>query len=230
MVYLTCAKLYKFDGFKGMGRLSIGSRIRTLRKNKGLSLQAVATDLVVPVFNKETSELVDYKSVTGATISNIELDKYTINPPMDTITALAEYFEVSLDWILNGDGKDENGAVQVAEIASKPDNKPKLEEKKVEKPVSESKPKLVEAVVDKRVEEKKPEQLPFVPMVKSVRIPVSGGEGLFKVDFICGVSSWENYTHKSNPDVYGLLHLTTGNTVRTLMPLRDLVRLVEKYI
>ncbi|KAF6636902.1 helix-turn-helix domain-containing protein [Paenibacillus sp. CMM36] len=79
---------------------SLGERVRLMRTKKRLSMEKLATELILPAKNKETGEMVGYKKTTSATISNIENDKHS--PSLDMAVALADYFDVSLDWLVRG--------------------------------------------------------------------------------------------------------------------------------
>lgn len=61
-------------------------------------MDELARNIHIPVVG--AGDVVAYRTITSATISNIENDKN--NPSADIIIALSEYFNVSTDWILKG--------------------------------------------------------------------------------------------------------------------------------
>ncbi|MDP9675128.1 transcriptional regulator with XRE-family HTH domain [Paenibacillus jamilae] len=83
---------------------SLGERVRLMRMKKRLSMEKLATELILPVKDKETGEIVSSKKTTSATISNIENDKHS--PSLEMAVALADYFDVSLDWLVRGKDYD----------------------------------------------------------------------------------------------------------------------------
>lgn len=79
---------------------TIGERLFVLRKSKNLSMQELASQLLIPVFERKNKEMVRFKAVAQSTINNIEKD---INKPTsDIIIAICEFFDVSADWFLTG--------------------------------------------------------------------------------------------------------------------------------
>lgn len=75
---------------------TLGSRVRTLRQQKNLSMIELAKQIKVP---SKYEELI-YKPLTPTTIGNIENDKHS--PNSEIIIALSDFFNVSTDWLLTG--------------------------------------------------------------------------------------------------------------------------------
>ncbi|ADO59696.1 helix-turn-helix domain-containing protein [Paenibacillus polymyxa] len=79
---------------------TIGERLYYLRRNAHLSMQELASNLIVPVYGADNKVILYYKAVAQSTINNIEKD---INrPSSDIIIAICRYFGVSADWLLTG--------------------------------------------------------------------------------------------------------------------------------
>lgn len=79
---------------------TIGERLFVLRKSKNLSMQELASQLLIPVSRVDNKDIVRYKAVAQSTINNIEKD---INKPTsDIIIAICNFFDVSADWFLTG--------------------------------------------------------------------------------------------------------------------------------
>lgn len=79
---------------------TIGERLFVLRKSKNLSMQELASQLLIPVLVGKSKEMVKFKAVAQSTINNIEKD---INKPTsDIIIAICKFFDVSADWFLTG--------------------------------------------------------------------------------------------------------------------------------
>lgn len=81
---------------------TIGERVRELRTKKRLSMDALAKSIAIPLREKDTNRILAYKPTTSASISNIENDRH--RPSLDMAIALAEFFQVSLDWLILGTG------------------------------------------------------------------------------------------------------------------------------
>lgn len=79
---------------------TLGERIRHLRNKEGLSMYTLSSLIYVPVRDKD-GEIIDTRPTTGTTISNIENNKH--RPSLDMAVALADFFEVSLDWLIRGE-------------------------------------------------------------------------------------------------------------------------------
>ncbi|MDY8021306.1 helix-turn-helix transcriptional regulator [Paenibacillus polymyxa] len=80
---------------------SLGERVRLLRTRNKLNMEELAEKLVLPVYDKESGEIIGSKSTSKASISNLEKDKH--RPNVDLAIAIADYFDVSLDWLLRGE-------------------------------------------------------------------------------------------------------------------------------
>jgi len=77
---------------------SLGERMKYLRDRKKLTLDQLALQLSIPVYDKE--KIVNHKPVTSGTISNLENNKH--RPHVDLISVIAKFFDVSLEWLVNG--------------------------------------------------------------------------------------------------------------------------------
>lgn len=82
---------------------TLGERVKALRNKHNLSMEALANRLQVATYDKETGEFIAYKKSKSATISNIENNKN--RPSVDLALAIADYFEVSLDWLITGEDR-----------------------------------------------------------------------------------------------------------------------------
>ncbi|MEK4433016.1 helix-turn-helix transcriptional regulator [Paenibacillus sp. FSL M7-0802] len=85
---------------------SLGERVRLLRIQSKLNMEELAAELKLPVYDKETGEIIEYKSISKASISNLEKGKH--RPNVDMAIAIAKFFGVSLDWLLLGEGEQES--------------------------------------------------------------------------------------------------------------------------
>lgn len=61
-------------------------------------MDELARNIHIPVVG--VGDVVAYRTITSATVSNIENDKN--NPSADIIIALSDFFNISTDWILKG--------------------------------------------------------------------------------------------------------------------------------
>ncbi|MGV2887131.1 helix-turn-helix domain-containing protein [Paenibacillus taichungensis] len=86
---------------------TLGERVKALRNKQNLSMEALANRLLVATYDNETGEFVSYKKSKSATISNIENNKN--RPSVDLALAIADYFEVSIDWLIRGKGTPTRG-------------------------------------------------------------------------------------------------------------------------
>ncbi|TDL70429.1 XRE family transcriptional regulator [Paenibacillus amylolyticus] len=78
---------------------SLGERINYLRvARRGITMEQLANQLAIPVYDKD--KIIDHKPVTSGTISNLENNKH--RPNVDLMVVIAKYFNVSLDWLVNG--------------------------------------------------------------------------------------------------------------------------------
>lgn len=79
---------------------SLGERINYLRvTRKSLTMEQLANQLAIPVYSKD--KIIDHKPVTSGTISNLENNKH--RPNVDLMVVVAKFFDVSLDWLVNGE-------------------------------------------------------------------------------------------------------------------------------
>jgi len=80
---------------------TLGERIKYLRTQKGLSMDALRKALVIPLQDEdEDEELIGFARISTATISNLENNKH--KPTSDIVVALSRFFNVSCDWLLTG--------------------------------------------------------------------------------------------------------------------------------
>ncbi|MGV2885458.1 helix-turn-helix domain-containing protein [Paenibacillus taichungensis] len=78
---------------------TIGQRVRFLRVKDSKTVENLVDDLDIPIYS-EQGEIIGYKKVTKGTIGNLENDRN--RPNLDLVTAISDYFGVSLDWIVKG--------------------------------------------------------------------------------------------------------------------------------
>lgn len=121
---------------------TIGERVRELRTKKRLSMDALAKSISIPVREKDTNNILAYKPTTSASISNIENDRH--RPSLDMAIALAEFFGVTLDWLILGSGKQ----INISEIMA-PET---FDKKALEIVASEEMKTRIEELVDKEIE------------------------------------------------------------------------------
>ncbi|NMI04831.1 helix-turn-helix transcriptional regulator [Paenibacillus sp. SZ31] len=86
---------------------TLGERVKKLRNEQNLSMEALANRLQVATYDNETGEFVSFKKSKSATISNIENNKN--RPSVDLALAIADYFKVSIEWLIRGDIEQSKG-------------------------------------------------------------------------------------------------------------------------